>query len=174
MDQHKMYNLLHRAQETYGYPNQVLVATEELCELISAIRADIRGHVIEEIADVCICMHHLYIMFDINTKNTQWLKWFETAKNKNLDIIKVLADFATLLTKYPRYPDHNIAKKDIGQTVAMYTAMVAVQIKKLQEGYYIQDVAIEDVMSVKLNRLQRWLDSDNKTMYQTTIDREVK
>lgn len=77
MDVHKMTKILNRAQDTYGYANQVTVATEELCELAMVLckyprypdhdtaSEAIRSKVVEEIADVVICLQHLYLIFNI-------------------------------------------------------------------------------------------------------------
>jgi NTP pyrophosphatase (non-canonical NTP hydrolase) len=79
MDAHKMIKLLTRAQDIYGYANQVTVATEELCELAQVLckyprypdhqtaSGAIRPKVVEEIADVIICLQHLYLIFNIES-----------------------------------------------------------------------------------------------------------
>lgn len=74
---HQMNGILHRAQNTYGYANQVTVASEELAELICVLSKyprfpdhdsasdKLREKIVEEIGDVVICLHHLYMMFNI-------------------------------------------------------------------------------------------------------------
>lgn len=77
MDNHKMYKILHEAQETYGYSNQCAVAAEECCELAIVLNKyvrypdhttaseKLRHKIVEEIGDVVICLNHLYMMFNI-------------------------------------------------------------------------------------------------------------
>lgn len=77
MNVHQMNKILHRAQMVYGYPNQVSVAIEELCELGAALSKyprypdhdtaseKLRPKIVEEVADVCIVLQHLYMIFNI-------------------------------------------------------------------------------------------------------------
>ena len=77
MDKNKTREILKRAQETYGYSNQVSVAAEECCELAMACNKyirypdhetaceKIREKIIEEVGDVGICLEHLYMIFQI-------------------------------------------------------------------------------------------------------------
>jgi hypothetical protein len=95
-----MYKILAKAQETYGYPNQVMVAVEELMELGQVLSKyprynthtdfceavyhgeNLREKVIEESADVVICLHHLYMMFNIQPGEQER---YIDAKLKRLD-----------------------------------------------------------------------------------------
>ena len=104
MDIHNMMNILQKAQDTYGYPNQVNVAMEELAELIAALAKyprypdhttamedkKFRDHVIEEVADVHIILQHLYMIFkldpqeveDVMDKKLQRLdRWLKTSED---------------------------------------------------------------------------------------------
>ncbi len=75
-----MKKLLKRAQDTYGYTNQITVATEELCELAcilakypryhnhEAACADLRDRVVDELADVTVVSKHIEMIFDITPK----------------------------------------------------------------------------------------------------------
>lgn len=116
MDQHRMYNLLHKAQETYGYAQQVNVAAEECLELALACLKyarypdhttfceseykgrNLRDMIIEETADVVIILHHLYTMFNIQPDEQQaWIdakldrlqRWLE---ENNPDMYKTTVD----------------------------------------------------------------------------------
>lgn len=87
MDYHKMYRILQRAQDTYGYANQVSVATEELCELGSVLSkyvrypdhdtacVAIRAKVVEEVADVCVVLQHIHMIFGITEKELEEAMW---------------------------------------------------------------------------------------------------
>lgn len=102
MDIHNMYKLLHRAQNTYGYANQVAVATEELCELGAvlskyvrypdheAASKSLREKIVEETSDVVIVLHHLYTMFNITPEEQDRIidaklkrleRWLDTNDN---------------------------------------------------------------------------------------------
>lgn len=82
-----MKDVLKRAQITYGKANQMIVTAEECCELAMVCnkyaRFDnheefcdkYRDKVIEELADVCICLEHLRLIFDITKEEEQtWIK----------------------------------------------------------------------------------------------------
>lgn len=69
--------ILCRAREVYGNNNQILVAIEELNELACVcakypryedqVRAlyELRGKVLDEVADVCIVLDHIQAIFNI-------------------------------------------------------------------------------------------------------------
>ena len=75
-----MEKLLKRAQDAYGYANQITVATEELCELACVLArypryhsheaacADLRDRVVDELADVTVVSKHIEMIFDITPK----------------------------------------------------------------------------------------------------------
>lgn len=104
MDIHNMMKILQRAQDTYGYPNQISVAMEELAELIAALAkyprfpdhttamADkkFRDHVIEEVADVHVVIQHIYMMFGLNPEEVEQVmdkklerlsRWMDTSED---------------------------------------------------------------------------------------------
>lgn len=64
--------VLEKAIEVYGKDLQKQVAIEEMSELTKEICKDFRGkgnreHIIEEIADVCIMLDQLMIIYGIET-----------------------------------------------------------------------------------------------------------
>ena len=65
-------DILEKAIEVYGADLQKQVAIEEMAELTKEICKDLRGkgnreHIIEEMADVCIMLDQLMIIYDIET-----------------------------------------------------------------------------------------------------------
>jgi NTP pyrophosphatase (non-canonical NTP hydrolase) len=108
-----MMNLLIRAQQDFGFANQITVATEELCEL------------------------------------------------------------AAVLSKYPRYPSHELASDAIRTKVVEEVADVMICLIHVATIFNLGEDEVEDAMEAKLVRLERWLDS-GKGFHQTTVDREVK
>ena len=65
-------DILEKAIEVYGADLQKQVAIEEMAELTKEICKDFRGkgnreHIIEEMADVCIMLNQLMIIYDIKT-----------------------------------------------------------------------------------------------------------
>lgn len=65
-------DILEKAIEVYGADLQKQVAIEEMAELTKEICKDFRGkgnreHIIEEMADVCIMLDQLMIIYDIET-----------------------------------------------------------------------------------------------------------
>jgi hypothetical protein len=113
MTQDGMAPLLKRAQEEFGYANQVTVTTEELCEL------------------------------------------------------------AAVLSKYPRYPNHELASAAIRGKVVEEMADVIICLEHLYMIFKVQDNEIDAAVGAKLERLERWLDS-GKGFHVTTQDREVR
>lgn len=64
--------VLEKAIKVYGKDLQKQVAIEEMAELTKEICKDFRGkgnreHIIEEMADVCIMLDQLMIIYDIET-----------------------------------------------------------------------------------------------------------
>lgn len=78
-----MEKLLKRAQDAYGYANQITVATEELCELACVLArypryhsheaacTDLRDRVVDELADVTVVSKHVQMIFDITPEELQ-------------------------------------------------------------------------------------------------------
>lgn len=76
------HDLLQKAQDTYGYPNQITVAIEEMAELTAvlakyprygtheAASAQLREKVIEEFADVIIVLSHIEMIFGLSVEET--------------------------------------------------------------------------------------------------------
>lgn len=114
MTEDKIHKLLEKAQENYGYANQIAVAIEELCEL------------------------------------------------------------GAVLSKYPRYDFHDDALEALRDKVVEETADVIIVIRHVQMIFGIQPTELEDMMDKKLRRLQRWLESDDKSFHHTTEDRTVE
>ena len=105
--------VLKRAQETYGYKNQISVAIEECCELSQVLskygrypnhdiaKEELTDKVIDEVADVLVCIRHLHMIFDldpkvidaqIDRKLARLERWmdaspdmYQTTKERNLD-----------------------------------------------------------------------------------------
>jgi hypothetical protein len=149
-----------------------MVSCEELCELASVLSDDkkTRSKIIEEMADVNVCMNHINMMFNLNPEKHQKLvKLFSTTV---FNPVKELCDFACLLTKYPRYPDHDTANKEIGEKVIVKSAWMVVIFDTLINLYSIQPSELDTVIEAKVKRLQRWLNS-SPNMVQTTIDRDL-
>ena len=74
----KQIDLLRKAQDTYGVTNQISVVVEECCELATVLTKYIRypdyesfckdhrdTKLMSEIADVYICLHHIFMMFNV-------------------------------------------------------------------------------------------------------------
>lgn len=87
MDFHKMYSILQKAQDTYGYSNQMSVVAEECCELAKECNKyvrypdhttasdKLRAKILEETADMVICLNHLYMMFGITPLEQEAVIW---------------------------------------------------------------------------------------------------
>ena len=72
----KLPIILIRAVRGYGKAHQVMMAIEEMSELIKALCNESRGrphNIAEEIADVFIMLHQLVIIFDNGTEVQDWI-----------------------------------------------------------------------------------------------------
>lgn len=81
-----MRDILKKAQDKYGKANQVTVTIEELAELAAVLAKyprypdhetasdKIRGKVVEEVADVVICLEHVSMIFDIRPEELHKVK----------------------------------------------------------------------------------------------------
>lgn len=73
--------IVSRSLNTYGNGMQLVVCMEELSELTQAISKEIRGkdsrnNVIEEIADVLICIEIIKQVFEITDEDIgSWIKY---------------------------------------------------------------------------------------------------
>lgn len=105
----QMLDLLKRAQYTYGYQNQISVSVEECCELAQVLSKyvrypdhdtasnKLRDSIIDEVADVAICLNHVTTIFDIKPEELKQrtdkkLARLEGWLNKSTDIHQTTKD----------------------------------------------------------------------------------
>lgn len=75
----------------YGKENQSIVVVEECAELIQAVTKELRGkswklHVIEEMADVYICLEMLKQMYEITDSDLQeWIDFKQKRAVKRME-----------------------------------------------------------------------------------------
>ena len=79
--------IVARSLETYGNGIQLVVCMEELSELTQAISKEIRGkdnrsNVIEEMADVLICIEIIKQVFEITDEDID--SWIKYKQERNL------------------------------------------------------------------------------------------
>lgn len=73
--------------DKYGKEQQSIVCMEECCELTQAVSKELRGkhdkdHLVEEIADVTICIEMLKQMYAISENEID--NWIEVKQNRML------------------------------------------------------------------------------------------
>lgn len=83
--------IVARSLETYGNGIQLVVCMEELSELSQAISKEIRGrggrnNLVEEMADVIICLEILKQIFAVT--NVEIEEWVKFKQGRNLKRIK--------------------------------------------------------------------------------------
>lgn len=88
--------------------------------------------------------------------------------------IEELCELGAVLAKYPRYDFHDDAVDALRTKVVEETADVIIVLRHIQMIFGIQPTDVEDMMDKKLNRLKRWLESENKSIQHTTEDRAVE
>lgn len=79
--------LIASAIDKYGKEKQSIVCMEECCELAQAVSKELRGkhnkdHLVEEIADVTICIEMLKQMYAISENEID--RWIEAKQNRML------------------------------------------------------------------------------------------
>lgn len=79
--------IVQRSLETYGNGMQLVVCMEELSELTQAISKEIRGrgdrsNLVEEMADVIICLEILKQVFEITDEDID--SWIKYKQERNL------------------------------------------------------------------------------------------
>lgn len=84
-----------------------------------------------------------------------------------------LSELGAVLPKYLRYDFHDDAVAALKDKVLEETADVVICLRHIQMIFGIQPNELEDMMDKKLNRLKRWLESDDKSFHHTTEDRAV-
>lgn len=106
-------------------------------------------------------------------------KLLETAQatygyaNQVVVAIEELCELGAVLSKYPRYDFHDDAVEALRDKVLEETADAIIVLRHVQMIFGIQPSELEDMMDKKLNRLKRWLESDDKSFHHTTEDRAV-
>lgn len=83
--------IVSRSLDTYGNGIQLVVCMEELSELTQAISKEIRGkdnrnNLVEEMADVIICLEILKQIFAVT--NVEIEEWVKFKQERNLKRIK--------------------------------------------------------------------------------------
>lgn len=84
-----------------------------------------------------------------------------------------LSELGAVLPKYLRYDFHDDAVAALRDKVLEETADVIIVLRHIQMIFGIQPDELEEMMDKKLNRLKRWLESDDKSFHHTTEDRAV-
>jgi NTP pyrophosphatase (non-canonical NTP hydrolase) len=87
--------------------------------------------------------------------------------------VEELCELGAVLSKYPRYPSHELASADIRAKVIEELADVMIVLTHVSMIFDIMEDEMYAAQDAKLVRLERWLDS-GKGFHQTTVDREVK
>ena len=93
--------------------------------------------------------------------------------NQIVVAIEELCELGAVLSKYPRYDFHDDAVAALKDKVLEETADAIIVLRHVQMIFGIQPTELEDMMDKKLNRLKRWLESEDKSFHHTTEDRAV-
>ena len=87
--------------------------------------------------------------------------------------IEELNELACVLCKYPRYNNPDNAIKELKEKVLGEYADVSIILNHVREIFELTDEEIDEFINAKMERVYRWVESDNHTPQQTLIDREV-
>lgn len=93
-------------------------------------------------------------------------------KNQILVCMEELNELACVLAKYPRYTQEVDAVRELHDKVLDEVADVTVILEHVKEILNITEDELDERISKKLSRLERWLDHST-SMEETTIDRAV-
>lgn len=109
--------------------------------------------------------------------NTDLLDKLRTMYGNNFQImvcIEELNELACVLCKYPRYNDPEKAIEELKTKVLDEYVDVDIILNHVKSIFGLTDEEITQHREAKLDRVRRWVESDNHTPEQTLIDREVK
>ena len=87
--------------------------------------------------------------------------------------IEELNELACVLCKYPRYNDPEKAIQELKTKVLDEYVDVDIILNHVKSIFGLTDEEIKQHRIAKLDRVKRWVESDNHTPEQTLIDREV-
>ena len=113
-------------------------------------------------------------------KENEIHKLLETAQanygygNQIAVAMEELNELGSVLPKYLRYDFHDDAVAALKDKVLEETADVVIVLRHIQMIFGIQPDELEAMMDKKLNRLKRWLESEDKSFHHTTEDRAVE
>ena len=93
--------------------------------------------------------------------------------NQILVTIEELNELACVLAKFPRYEDKDKAIEALQSKVLDEYADVMIVLNHVSQIFKLSDVMVEERMDAKLERLKRWLETNN-SFEQTTKDRTVE
>ena len=88
--------------------------------------------------------------------------------------IEELNELACVLCKYPRYKLEEQAVNELRERVLDKYTDVCIILEHVKAIFHLTDSEIVKHYDAKMERISRWVMSDNKTPEQTLIDREVK
>ena len=113
-------------------------------------------------------------------KENEIHKLLETAQanygyaNQVVVAIEELCELGAVLSKYPRYDFHDDAVEALRDKVLEETADAIIVLRHIQMIFGLQPNEVDDMIDKKLNRLKRWLESEDKSFHHTTEDRAVE
>ena len=93
-------------------------------------------------------------------------------KNQILVCMEELNELACVLAKYPRYTQEADAVRELHDKALDEVADVTIILEHVKEILNITEDELDERISKKLSRLERWLDH-SPSMEETTIDRVV-
>lgn len=87
--------------------------------------------------------------------------------------IEELNELACVLCKYPRYKYEEQAVNELHDKVLDEYVDVCIILEHVKAIFHLTDSEISARYDAKIDRIDRWVHSNNKTPEQTLIDREV-
>lgn len=95
MDKKRYFAILSRALDEYGLQHQCWIAIEEMSELTKALckwwraemplLADLKAAIVDEVADVLICMDQIIKGFDISKEVNERIQYKVERLDKRID-----------------------------------------------------------------------------------------
>lgn len=87
--------------------------------------------------------------------------------------VEELNELACVLCKYSRYTDEEQAIQELRNGVLDEYVDVCIVLEHIKAIFHLKDTEIAKHYDAKLERVSRWVRSENKTPEQTLIDRKV-
>ena len=174
---------LEHLRVRYGNKNQIIVAIEELNELIEVVSKEstftqAQPKVLDEVADAYIVLEHVKAVYGIEfepeaQKDLKHNIYKELSSARLLEIVWSLARLSGLLAKAIRYEEGDSKLAPISARLCAMVVGIYSDIASISFRYSLKPIWIEARIESKVERIRIWLE-EGSTFGQTNEIRTVR